>query len=264
MSLKTDNSEIDNQQAILDLYVTHGGDINSSNSNGETVIWKAVEDDNSKLVKLLIDAGAEVHNSNKKGEFLQSKVTSKEVLILLLKAGVKFAHNNQFGWSFIYNNALKFDEEIIDIGLIDLHCVNEDDENPILTKLHDTFVWDKFFAESDDIIRLLKFYKNIGLDITAVSKAGRSLLHSLYYNHYDSYNSEVMRLLENKIESLKEVEKYLLQIGIDSSQKDKLGQTYLNYKGSLLSTVEEYKKELLEAIKKRERIEADLDDEIPF
>lgn len=263
MSLKTDNSEIDNQQAILDLYITHGGDINFSNANGETVIWKAVEDDNSKLVKLLLDAGAEVQNSNKKGDFLPSKATSKEVLIQLLKAGVKFYQSNQFGWSFIYDNALKLDKEIVDLSLIDLHCVNEDGENPILTKLHDTFVWDKFFAESDDIIKLLRFYKNIGLDLSSVSKVGRNLLHSLYYNHYGTDNSEVMRLLENKIESLKEVEQYLLEIGIDGSQKDKWGKTYLDDKESLSSMVEDYKKELLKAIEEP-TFSSDLDDEIPF
>ena len=136
-SKKFDDENRGALKEILDNYILQGGDINSRNSDGESVIWeavknndimqvellldagakvdflnkkresiiwRAVKDNDIVWLKLLLDAGAKVNLQNKNGEFLISKVSSKEVLTLLFKLGVNFSKNLDLMWNFIYNN----------------------------------------------------------------------------------------------------------------------------------------------------------------
>ena len=253
---------------ILDNYILQGGDINSRNSDGESVIWeavkendimqvellldtgakvdflnkkgesiiwKAVKENDEMWVKLLLDAGAKVNLQNKNGEFLISKVSSKEVLTLLFKLGVNFSKNLDLMWNFIYNNALNFDKNFIALNVVDLHCVDAQGTSPILTKLQSIFLNKELFGPAN-IDELLNFYDGFNVDLTLSDSHGCTLAHLLYKPFSNKLNGIT------SIEEFERCEKTLISLGIKPDKKDASDKTYHEYKKIASATLERNKR----------------------
>ena len=267
-SKKFDDENRGALKEILDNYILQGGDINSRNSDGESVIWeavknndimqvellldagakvdflnkkresiiwRAVKDNDIVWLKLLLDAGAKVNLQNKNGEFLISKVSSKEVLTLLFKLGVNFSKNLDLMWNFIYNNALNFDKNFIALNAVDLHCVDVQGTSPILTKLQSIFLNKELFGPAN-IDELLKFYDGFNVDLTLSDSHGCTLAHLLYKPFSNKLNGITA------IEEFERCEKTLISLGINPDKKDASDKTYHEYKKIASATLEENKR----------------------
>ena len=220
---------------ILDNYILQGGDINSLNSDGESVVWEAVKENDIMQVELLLDAGAKVNFQNKNGEFLIAKVSSKEVLTLLFKLGVNFSNNLDLMWNFIYINALNFDKNFIASNAVDLHCVDVQGTSPILAKLQSIFLNKELFG-SANIDEFLKFYDGFNVDLTLSDSHGCTLAHLLYKPFSNKLNGIT------SIEEFERCEKTLISLGVKPDKKDASDKTYREYKKIASATLERNKR----------------------
>ena len=245
---------------IIGAYVSEGGDINSLNPDGESVIWEAVNENDIIKVELLLDAGAKVDFSNAKGEFLISRVSSKEALTMLFKVGVDLSKNSNLMWDFIYKNAFDFDTKFIALGVVDLHCVDSEGNNPILKKFQYTIGEEKYRTENyyregrksgvshkgkyvDELYKidqLLEFYGGIGIDLTLPDSDGCTLAH-LLYKYGDNWKNSIhyTALKKNDLIPFYKIEKTLTSLGVQLHKKNVFNKTSDEYKQIFLKKIEE-------------------------
>lgn len=105
---------------IVMLLLSNGADINSKNSNGETVLHVAARTGHQKIVKLLLDKKVALHTKDHNGESpLHSAVDSGKLSIvdILLQAGANIDVNDNYGETPLHLAVMSGNPELVTILL---------------------------------------------------------------------------------------------------------------------------------------------------
>jgi ankyrin repeat protein len=194
----------------VESFLKVGGDINSLDKEGFTLLEKSIRSEYNNASKFLISNGANVNAGMPL--FFASARGQREIVELLILKGADINVKGSFGETPLHWAAQYGHKNVVELLLSKGADPNVTDAVGG-TPLH--------YARKPDVIEALLVK---GANINAKSSTGSTPLHSVVRDHYKILGLTIKPSKET-LENNKEIVELLLRKGADINIKDKKGQT---------------------------------------
>jgi ankyrin repeat protein len=197
-------------------YLNSEGDVNKANQFKESLLFRACEANNYKIVKLLIDAGANVNQACNSGDTPLHKAQTLTIAKLLIEKGAKV---NSKG----------------NIGNTPLHTTKSSDiaklliENGAKVNAKNNYQWESMrYAVENMNMPLIAILAKNNANINNKDYRGWTPIFALAYCTTDIANVPEKKSIESKANKIAKTMEYILSLGSNMDVSDNYGATPLH------------------------------------